>query len=135
LTFDLRTAFLVLVLAQAAHSIEEYVFRLYDVFLPARLVSGLFSSDLRRGFAIGNILLVAWAAWCYFARVRPRHPTARTWIWFWTILEGANGTGHILFAIERGGYFPGVFTAPLLLGVSLFLVASLMKSSEVSSNS
>lgn len=36
-----RFAFLVLVLAQAAHSAEEYIFKLYDVFVPARFVSGL----------------------------------------------------------------------------------------------
>ena len=46
-----RTAFLALIAAQAAHSTEECVFRLYDVFAPARFISGLFSSDLARGFA------------------------------------------------------------------------------------
>ena len=31
-----RTAFLALILVQAAHSTEEYAFALYDVFAPAR---------------------------------------------------------------------------------------------------
>ena len=42
----LRTAFLWLIVAQAAHSIEEYAGRLWESFPPARLVSGLVSSDL-----------------------------------------------------------------------------------------
>jgi hypothetical protein len=47
-----RIAFLALVIAQAAHSIEEYVFRLYDVFAPARFVSRLISANLRTGFIV-----------------------------------------------------------------------------------
>ena len=39
-----RITFWLLILAQAAHSIEEYVGRLYDVFPPARVVSGLISA-------------------------------------------------------------------------------------------
>jgi hypothetical protein len=42
-----RRAFLVLILAQAAHSTEEYVFRLFDVFAPARFVSSLPSRHTR----------------------------------------------------------------------------------------
>jgi len=38
--------------AQAAHSIEEYAGRLWESFPPARLVSGLVSPDLERGFII-----------------------------------------------------------------------------------
>jgi len=47
-------AFLALILAQGAHSIEEYAFKLYEVFPPARLVSGLVSRDLATGFIAAN---------------------------------------------------------------------------------
>ena len=53
-----RWAFLVLILAQTAHSTEEYVFRLFDVFAPARFVSSLVSDDLVVGFALVNAGLV-----------------------------------------------------------------------------
>ena len=53
-----RAAFLALIIAQAAHSIEEYAFRLFDVLAPARFISGLLSDDLARGFAIANV------GWC-----------------------------------------------------------------------
>lgn len=120
-----RAAFLILIVAQAAHSIEEYVFRLFDVFAPARFVSGLVSSDLASGFAIVNAALVLFGLWCYVARVRPAHAASQAFAWFWTLLEFGNGTGHTLLAISRGGYFPGVGTAPVLLGVSLYLAVRL----------
>lgn len=120
-----RAAFLALILAQAAHSIEEYAFRLFDVLAPARFISSLFSSDLARGFAIANILLVLFGAWCYVARVYRGHPSARRLAWFWALLELGNGVGHSAFALAHGGYFPGVVTAPLLLGISVYLIARL----------
>jgi hypothetical protein len=41
-----KLLFVFLVIAQAAHSVEEYVTRLFEVFTPARFVSGLVSDDL-----------------------------------------------------------------------------------------
>ena len=120
-----RMAFLALIVTQAAHSVEECVFRLFDVLAPARFISGLFSSDPARGFAIGNTLLVAFGVWCYVARVRGGLAGARGLVWFWALLELANGTGHSIFALARGGYFPGVATAPFLLGISMYLIAKL----------
>jgi len=111
--------------AQAAHSVEEYVFRLFDVFGPARFVSSLFSSNLATGFAIANISIVLFGLWCYLARVRPGNPSARAYAWFWACLEFANGVGHVVIASDRGGYFPGAATAPLLIGLSAYLGARL----------
>jgi len=127
LTTDARTraAFLALILAQAAHSIEEYAFRLYEIFGPARFLSGLVSSDLARGFAILNAGLVLLGIWCYLARVRPAHPSARSWMWGWTVVEMVNGIGHPFFALVRRAYFPGVVTAPLLLALSVYLALHL----------
>jgi hypothetical protein len=119
--------FLALILSQGLHSIEEYVFRLYDVLAPARWVSGALGIDRAIGFVIANSLLVAFGLWCYFARVRPSHPAGRGWAWFWTILEGANGITHLALAAAAGGYFPGAATAPLLIATSGLLGASLYR--------
>jgi len=121
--------FLALLAAQAAHSLEEYAFRLYEVLPPARFLSGLISSNLAFGFAVANVALLAFGAWCYFARVRPRHSAGRFWAWFWTLLEGANGSGHLLLAALTGGYFPGAATAPLLLGFAASLAVILGRES------
>ncbi len=120
---DRRTkfAFLGLILTQTVHSLEEYLFRLYDVFPPAQAVSRLISNDLSTGFLAFNILLILFGFWCYLTRVRIDHKSGRAWIWFWIFIEAGNGIGHPLIALLRGGYFPGVITAPLLLAISIYL--------------
>lgn len=120
-----RAAFPVLIAAQAAHSVEEYVFRLYDVFAPARAVADSFGIDRPLGFAVANLALIGFGIWCYVARVGPGRPSARVFAWFWAVLELANGFGHIGLAIAAGGYFPGLATAPLLIAVAAWLALGL----------
>jgi hypothetical protein len=120
-----RRGFLALIVVQTAHSIEECVFRLFDVFAPARLISGLLTDNLALGFALANAGLVAFGLWCYFARVQPNRESGRAFAWGWTALEFGNGTGHVALAVSQGSYFPGVATAPLLLGVSTYLALNL----------
>lgn len=122
-----RVAFLLLVLTQAAHSIEEYSFKLYEVFGPARFVSGLLSEDLRRGFIVFNVALVAFGLWCYVARVKPARASADRWIWLWALLELGNAIGHPVIALARRGYFPGLMTAPALLLLSAYLISRLVR--------
>jgi hypothetical protein len=110
-----KLAFLLLILAQGAHSIEEYFTKLYEVFPPVSFVSGLVSSNLALGFLVINVALVAFGLWCWAVPMRSGWPAAHGLVWFWTILELGNGIGHLALAISRGGYFPGVATAPLLL--------------------
>jgi hypothetical protein len=107
--------FLFLILAQGTHSIEEYVTRLHEVFAPARFVSSLVNHDLALGFLVVNAALVTFGLWCWAVPVRSGRHAARGLVWFWTILELSNGIGHSALALSRGGYFPGVVTAPLLL--------------------
>ena len=45
-----KVAFGALVLTQAAHSVEEYVGRLWETFLLAWILTGLVSQDQERGF-------------------------------------------------------------------------------------
>ncbi len=114
--------FLGLAISQAGHSIEEFYFRLFDVFAPTRYLSGLISENLALGFAVGNALVVTLAFWTYFFRVRPAAGSATAWIWAWSLVELGNGIGHIFFAVDAGTYFPGVYTAPFLLVFSLALL-------------
>ena len=122
--------FLCLILSQAAHSIEEYCFRLYDVLAPARFISGLVSNNLAFGFVVANVVLVSFGLWCYLARVRKGHASGRGWAWFWTVLEASNGANHLVLAWSARGYFPGAGTAPLLLGFSLWLGINLSRADE-----
>jgi hypothetical protein len=119
--------FLALILAQAAHSVEEFAFRLYDLLAPARYVSSLFGVDRPIGFVIVNSALVLFGLWCWSARVRPGRAGWRGLAWFWALLEIANGCAHLALAGLAGGYFPGLATAPLLLGLGGWLVLRLRR--------
>ena len=122
-----RTIFLLLIVAQAAHSIEEYCLRLYDLFAPTRFVTGLLGFDHSIAFAITNAALISFGLWCYLARVRPGRGAWRGLAWFWAVLEIANGLGHGALALDAGGYFPGLATAPALLAVGAWLAFRLAK--------
>ena len=116
-----RLLFLVLVLVQGLHSIEEYIGQLWEVFRPARFLTGLISSDLELGFLVANIGLFVFGIWCWYVPVRKGFSNARGLVAFWIVLEMINGIGHSLMAIYEFKYFPGVVTAPILLVISLSL--------------
>lgn len=123
--------FLLLICSQALHSIEEYYFSLWEVLAPARYVSGLVSPDLSVGFAVVNAVIVAFGVWTYAWPVRRNRSYALPLVWFWTLLEAANGVGHMMFALASRSYFPGVYTAPLLLVFSGLLAMHLLRRRQV----
>jgi hypothetical protein len=112
-------------LAQAAHSIEEYAGRLWESFPPARFVSGLASDDLRLGFLLINVALVTFGVWCYLWPVSRRWRTARAVALGWALVELVNGLGHPLWSLRQAGYTPGVATAPILLILAGTLLAQM----------
>jgi hypothetical protein len=122
-----QLTFLGLVITQAAHSVEEYEGHLYEVFLPARFVSGLISRDLQQGFVIFNVALVVFGLWCFLGPVRRRSVAALTLIWIWVAIELVNGIGHPAWSVIQGTYTPGVATAPLLLALALYLAYQLSR--------
>lgn len=117
--------FLALVTAQAAHSLEEYSGRLYEVFGPARFVSGLISADLEAGFVILNTTLVAFGFWCFLWPVHRKWRSANALAWFWAVLELANGIAHLTWSLSQLAYTPGVATAALLLVLAAFMARQL----------
>jgi hypothetical protein len=120
-----KSAFLGLVLLQALHSVEEYVFRFYEVFPPAQLLNDIWPGIARPGFVVFNTALVLFGLWCFFLRVGPSAATARRWAWIWVAVELYNGVAHPIWAVAARGYNPGLATAPLLLVVAVLLALSL----------
>jgi len=116
-----------LILVQAAHSIEEYLGRLWETHPLARFVAGLVSTDHERGFVILNVLLVAFGAWCYFWPVRGRWAIAISLAWLWAVIEVINGIGHPLWSLMERGYTPGLGTAPVLLVLAIYLASQLRR--------
>ena len=121
----IRIPFALLIAAQAAHSVEEYLGRLWESFPPARFVSGLVSSDHERGFVVFNCALVAFGVWCALWPVRREWDSARAFVWFWVVVEFINGVGHPLWSLRQGGYTPGVLTAPVLLTLAVHIARRL----------
>jgi len=122
-----RNLFLLLIAAQALHSVEEYHFRLFDRLAPARFVADAVGVERPLGFAIVNTALVGFGLWCWIARVRSGCGSARAFAWFWALLECANAMAHAALAVAAGGYFPGIATAPILLGIGGWLIAELVR--------
>jgi hypothetical protein len=120
-----EASFLALVGTQAAHSVEEYIGRLYDVFPPARFVSGLIAENLERGFVIFNVGLVAFGIWCFLWPVRKHWLAAVPLAWLWVGIELVNGVGHPLWSLRELRYTPGVATAPVLLLLALYVARQL----------
>jgi hypothetical protein len=110
--------------------VEEYVTRLFEVFAPARFVSGLVSEDLALGFAAVNAAFVGVGAWCYVGPVRAGGGAGRIAAAVWIVIELANGIGHLGFAAASGAYFPGSLTAVLLVVTAACLVFSLLTDSR-----
>lgn len=121
------TLFLLLVLAQAAHSIEEYLGRLWAVFAPAGLISRAISINPERGFIMFNVGLVLFGLFAWAGPVRRGRPVAVTLMWIWVVIEVANGVIHPAVAAVRGEYFPGMLTAPVLLLFGLLLGRRLLR--------
>ena len=116
-----RFTFALLVLAQAAHSTEEYVGRLWEALLPPRVVSLVFSSNPQRGFLMANVVIVAFGLWCAAWPVWRGWRLSTTLVWGWVVVEIANGIGHPLASLVFQRYIAGVLTAPLLLVLALRL--------------
>lgn len=122
-------AFGALVLAQAVHSTEEVIGRLWATFPLARFVSGLVSDDLASGFLFLNVCLFVFGALCYFGPVRRQWTIATPILWLWIVVETINGIGHPLWCVLQRGYVAGVITAPLLLVLALYLAKQVLASS------
>ena len=126
----LQLAFGAIVLVQAAHSIEEYVGRLWESFPPASFLTALISQDLERGFLVINMSLVTFGLWCLLWPVRREWPLVVTLAWVWVVIETINGFGHLLWSLREGAYTPGVATSPVLLVLALYLARQLRHASS-----
>ena len=109
------------------HSLEEYVGRMWEIHPLARFVSGLFSSDLERGFAIANIALVMFGVWCALWPIRRDWRSAKWLAWLWVMVEVPNGLAHAAWSLAAGAYRPGLLSAPLLLVFALLLARALRR--------
>jgi hypothetical protein len=122
--------FVLVVLAQAAHSVEEYAFELWNTLPPARFLSGLVSSDLERGFVTLTVVLLLFGAWCILVPVGRHWPSARPIMWGWALVEMTNGIVHPAWSLLNGHYTAGTLTAPIVGLLGLLLARELSRTRD-----
>lgn len=95
-----------LVLAEFLHGFEDYVNGFYQAF-PLYSISPEFFVTL----TLALLLLLA--------ALIPSVAHGRRWALrlakFWAIIEILNGAGHLMLSLLEWAYYPGMWTAPLLL--------------------
>jgi hypothetical protein len=100
---------LVGVTAQAAHFVEELVTGFAEQF-PRVLGLAPWPTAVFVGFNVGWLVLWLVAA----ARLARGGRAAAAGAWFFALAGMANGVAHPLLALRAGGYFPGLWTAPVV---------------------
>jgi|SRR5215213_3529631 len=119
-------AFLSLVILQAIHSAEEFIFGFYEKFPPMRVIYQAAPLLAKPAFATSNALLLLAGLVCFYYWVRPSGRGARAVVWVWVVLESVNVIAHSVWAFLIGGYNPGLATAILFVPVLIYL-SHLMK--------
>ena len=114
--------FATLVVFQAAHSLEETIFDLYDLLPYIRWMDDVAPGCAFIFFVVANMTFVLFGGWCYVARVRPWHPNAGVFVTLWVVIEILNGILHPGWSLISGTYIPGTATAPFLLATALLLL-------------
>ena len=114
-------AFLSLVVIQAIHSAEEFVFGFYEKFPPMRAIYQDAPLPAGPAFAVANVLLFIAGLVCFYYWVRPLREGARTVVRVWVVLESANVIAHCVWAFLIGGYNPGLATVILFVPVLIYL--------------
>ncbi len=117
------------VVAQAGHFSEEYLQEFYLRF-PAQLGLAPWSEEF---FVTFNIAwLVVWvlaiASLIKFSRL------AAFPLWFLAIASVANGVVHPLLSLAVGGYFPGLWSSPVVGILGVVLVNALTSATRARSN-
>jgi hypothetical protein len=115
------------VLVQTAHFAEELFTEFHQRF-PELLGLAPWPVSFFLGF---NLFWIG--VWLFSALTFAAHPARALFpLWFLGIASLANGVAHPLLAIAAGGYFPGLFTSPLVgyAGVVLLRRLTLITDSE-----
>jgi hypothetical protein len=105
---------------QALHFGEELASGFHRRF-PEQLGLSLWSAAAFVGF---NLFWLA--VWIFAAFGLRRHFRIAVWpVWFFALAMTANGIAHPLLALRSGGYFPGLWTAPLVGIAGVLLLVKL----------
>lgn len=126
----IRLAFLVLIVVQALHSVEEFIFKFYEVFPPMRLLYRDAPHLARPAFIISNVVLATVGVICLLRWVWPARRGARAVVWVWLGGEALNVIAHCVWATLVRGYNPGLMTGFGFVPVVIYLSYLLRRASS-----
>lgn len=118
----IRVAFLLLIVLQTLHSIEELVFKFYELFPPMASIYRHAPHLAPPAFILANALLVVVGFVCLFRWVWPARRGARRVVWVWVSVEAFNVFAHCVWAILIRGYNPGLVTALGFVPILAYLI-------------
>jgi hypothetical protein len=113
--------FLLLVILQAIHSVEEFIFGLYEKFPPMVFLYRNAPYLAKPAFVISNVLLVLIGLVAFYSWVQPARKEATVVVWIGIIVECLNVVAHLVWAALIGGYNPGLVTGLLFVPVLVYL--------------
>jgi hypothetical protein len=118
----IRAAFLVLIILQALHSVEEFIFKFHEVFPPMVSIYRNAPAIAQPAFVLANSLLVLVGFVCLFRWVWPARRGAKAVAWVWAGAEALNVIAHCVWAISIRGYNPGLVTGLGFVPVVAYLI-------------
>jgi hypothetical protein len=122
----IQVGFLALLDFQFLHFVEQSATRFVDTFPPARIVEAALPGALVPLFILFNVGWIAIGVACYALLIRPGTEGGRKAVVVFIVIEAAISLGDFLWAGLAGGrYVPGLVTAFLLLGASVWLAIRL----------
>jgi hypothetical protein len=126
---NIMAIYLIAVGVQSLHFLEEYLSGFQTEFPQ---LFGYTWSDHQ--FVIFNLL---WLGTLIFNGIGVYYGIRLSYllVYFFVIVGGiANGVAHPLLSLMKGGYFPGLFTSPIVLLVGVVLFLKLSKNQQCSSD-
>ena len=107
----------------ALHLTEELKAGFHERF-PQLLGLAPWTPSLFLAFNLGWLIL-----WSFGTLARAPHPIVLATFWFLALASALNGLAHPALAWATGGYFPGLWTSPLVGVFGVLLIRKLISSS------
>ncbi len=124
MTVSLRSVFLIMIVVQAVHALEEFVFHFWDVFPPMRAVYGGTPGLGETVFIAFHTVLIGLGVWSYRRWVRSNQPNARRVVVWGIVVQSFTVLLHAAWFLTEFRYQPGLATTPLFFpAIALGIVA------------
>ncbi len=125
---SLASTFLVMIVVQAVHAIEEFLFDFWNVFPPMRAVYGGVPRLGERVFIAFHALLIGIGLWSYRRWVRGGGASARTVMRWGILVQSFTVLLHAAWFLAGLRYQPGLATTPLFVPAIALAIAALKRS-------